>query len=328
MKRAVSVLCALALSASAVFAQGNAEGKASAPKRLTFGTSSSGGNFYLVGGGLSTLINNKLGDKFIVTAEETGGSSANLAGIEQGEMDLGISMTSAIAQGLDGTAKWTGGKKMENVRGLLPLYPSYMTVYTLASSPIKTLKDFKGHIVGLGSKGAAMDAVFREALPRMDAAPASVFNDGHSATATAVGQGQVDAALLFSLPPFAAIAELEASHSLRFIPLTPDEITYLTTNYRFYTPAVMPKGSYKGVTEDVPTVSEWNMLVCSAKLSEDDVYAIVKMFLENNPDLVSVYKGLTYATADTEKYFNLPLHPGVVKYLKEIGVEVPANLIG
>ena len=90
----------------------------------------------------------------------------------------------------------------------------------------------------------------------------------------------------------------------------------------------MPKGSYKGVTEDVPTVSEWNMLVCSAKLSEDDVYAIVKMFLENNPDLVSVYKGLTYATADNEKYFNLPLHPGVVKYLKEIGVEVPANLIG
>ena len=52
------------------------------------------------------------------------------------------------------------------------------------------------------------------------------------------------------------------------------------------------------------------------------------MFLENNPDLVSVYKGLTYATADNEKYFNLPLHPGVVKYLKEIGVEVPANLIG
>ena len=125
--------------------------------------------------------------------------SFSAGGIEQGEMDLGISMTSAIAQGLDGTAKWTGGKKMENVRGLLPLYPSYMTVYTLASSPIKTLKDFKGHIVGLGSKGAAMDAVFREALPRMDAAPASVFNDGHSATATAVGQGQVDAALLFSL---------------------------------------------------------------------------------------------------------------------------------
>ncbi|MDD7201399.1 MAG: TAXI family TRAP transporter solute-binding subunit [Sphaerochaetaceae bacterium] len=328
MKKTLSVLLALTLLVSSVFAQGNTEGNASSPKRLTFGTSSSGGNFYLVGGGLSTLINNKLGDKFIVTAEETGGSTANLAGIEQGEMDLGIAMTSAISQGLDGTAKWSGGKKMENVRGLLPLYPSYMTVYTLASSPIKTLKDFKGHIVGLGSKGAAMDSVFREALPSMDAAPGTVFNDGHSATATAVGQGQVDAALLFSLPPFAAIAELEASHSLRFIPLTQDEINYLTTKYPFYSPAVMPKGSYKGVTEDVPTVSEWNMLVCSAKLSEDDVYAIVKMLLENNSDLVGIYKGLSYATADNEKFFNLPLHPGVVKYLKEIGIEVPANLIG
>lgn len=326
MKKQLCVLVAAFVMAG-VFGQGAGEAGGSAPKQLTFGTGSSGGNFYLVGGGLSTLINNQLGDRYVVTAEETGGSTANLAGIESGEMDFGIAMTSTLASGADGSAKWTNGKPMENVRGMVPLYPSYLTIYTLANSDIHTLKDFQGHIIGLGSKGAAMDEIFRDALPKMGAAPGSVFNDGHGATATAVGQGQIDAALLFSLPPFAAIAELEASHPLRFIALTDAEQKYLLDTYPFYAPAKMPKGSYKGVDEDLTTVSEWNMLVCSAKLSEDDVYTITKMFFEHNEDLLAVYKGLSYVTPENEQFFNIPLHPGVVRYLKEVGVEVPSRLI-
>lgn len=327
MKKTLCLMALCVMLASAAFAQGGSEGSGSSPKRLTFGTGSSGGNFYLVGGGLATLINNKLGSQFNVTAEETGGSTANLAGVEAGDMDFGIAMTSSIAQGADGTAKWANGKPMENVRGMIPLYPSFLTIYALKNNPVNSLQDFTGRIIGLGSKGAAMDSVFRTALPKMGAEPASIFNDGHGATATAVGQGQVDAALLFSLPPFAAIAELEASQALKFIPLTEEEQDYLCEHYPYYSKDTMPKGSYKGVTEDIPTVSEWNMLFCSARLSEEDVYTITKMLFENNEDLLSVYKGLSFATPQNEQFFNIPLHPGVIKYLKEKGISVPARLI-
>lgn len=327
MKKIVTAIVMAAMMAGA-FAQGGSEtgssaGSSSSPRRLTFGTGSAGGNFYVVGGGIANVINNKLGDKYNVTAEETGGSTADLTGVENGEMDFGIAMTSSFASGLDGSAKWTQGKPMQNVRGMIPLYPSYLTIYTLASSDIHTLKDFKGHIVGLGSKGAAMDNMWRQILPALDAEPASIFNDGHGATATAVGQGQVDAALLYSLPPFAAIAQLEASHDVRFIGLTPEEQAYVHEKFPYDTPAVMPKGSYKGVTEDIPTMTEWNMMFCSASLPDDVVYEITKMLFENNQDLVTVYKGLSYATPENTQYFNIPLHPGVIKYLEEIGIEVP-----
>mgnify|MGYP004445188997 FL=1 len=171
-----------------------------------------------------------------------------------------------------------------------------------------------------------MDKIFREALPNMGINPANIFNDGHGATATAVSQGNIEAALLFSLPPFPAIAELEASTPLHFIGLTQEQQNFLVSNYTFYTPAKMPAGAYKGVTEEYDTVTEWNFAVCSAALSTEDVYNMTKSLFANNPMLVQVYGGLVDAIPENEVYFNVKLHDGVIKYLDEIGVAVPAAL--
>lgn len=298
----------------------------SSPERYSLGSGSSGGNFYLVGGGVATLLNNLLPEYFVITSEETGGSTANLTMLQNGDIEFGIAMTSSLTEAWEGKADWTGGP-MDKLRGLAALYPSYMTIYALKDSGITTLDDLNGKIVGLGSKGAAMDSIFREALPAMGVEPGSIFNDGHGATATAVGDGQVDAALLFTLPPFAAITELEATKELSFVGLTEEQQKYLTDTYSFYKADVLPAGSYKGVTEDLNVVSEWNMLVTSSDVSEDYVYLITKTLLENNPKLVEIYKGLTYTTAENELNYNIPLHAGTVKYLQEIGVEVPAELI-
>ncbi|AEV29501.1 TRAP transporter solute receptor, TAXI family [Sphaerochaeta pleomorpha str. Grapes] len=331
MKKAFCVLGILVFVLFLAPCQGQKDGSttgsaSSSPKRYSIGTSSNGGNFYLIGGGIATILNNALPQKYVFTSEETGGSAANLAMIENGDAEIGFAMTSALSAGLDGTAKWTNGKPMTKVRGLVPLYPSYMTMYALASSGIHSISDFTGKIIGLGSKGAAMDGVLREAFGKMGIEPSSIFNDGHGATASAVSQGQVDVAVLFSYPPFAAITELEATKTLRFIGLTVDEQKFLSEAFPFYTASTMPKGSYSGAIADVPTVSEWNMLVCSSDLSDDDAYLIAKTIYEHNPDLLAVHKSLKYCTSDNSLNFNIPLHPGVVKYLKEQGIDVPARL--
>lgn len=296
------------------------------PLYYSLGSGSSGGNFYLVGGGISTVINNALPDYFVFTSEETGGSTANLTMLQNGDIELGISMTSSMAEAWEGSAEWTGGK-MDKIRGVAPLYPSYLTIYTLADSGINTLDDITGHIIGLGSQGAAMDSIFREALPAMGIEPSSIFNDGHAATASALSDGNIDVALLFSYPPFAAITELEATKSLHFIGLTEEETDYLTSNYPFYSADTMPAGSYGGVTEDLPVISEWNMLVGTSEVSQDYGYLIAKALFENNPQLLAVHQSLMYCTPEYAGKFNIPLHAGTVQYLKEIGVEVPEELI-
>ena len=89
----------------------------------------------------------------------------------------------------------------------------------------------------------------------------------------------------------------------------------------------MPAGSYKAVTGDIPTVSEWNMLVTSSDVPEDYVYLMTKTLLESNDALVQVYKGLSYMTAENILNYNCPLPAGTVRSLKEIGIDVPASLI-
>ncbi len=300
--------------------------KPSSPLRYSLGTSSAGGNFYLVGGGAATILNNTLPDYFVITAEETGGSSANLTMIQAGEAELGISMTSSLAEAWEGEAEWTGGK-MDKIRGLVPLYPSYLTMYTLASSDVNNLTDFNGKVIGLGSKGMAMDSVFRAAFDDLGIKPSSIFNDGHGATASAVGDGQLDAALIFYYPPASAISELEATQDVRFIGLTEEEQTFLTEKYPFYSADVLKSGSYKGLNEDINVVSEWNMLVSSSEVPQEYGYIMAKAIFENNPAFIEVHKSLMYATPENYLHFNVPLHAGTVQYLKEIGVEVPAELI-
>lgn len=327
MKKMLAVWMALAvvLSCAAAFAAEDVKAPGS-PMRYSLGSGSSGGNFYLVGGGIATLLNNKCPEFFVFTSEETGGSTANLTLIQNGEAELGVAMTSSIAEAVEGKAEWTGGP-MDKIRGLAALYPSYMTVYSLKNTGVRHLSDLNGKVVGLGSKGAAMDSVLREAFKEMGVQMGAVFNDGHGATASAVSQGQVDIAVLFSLPPFAAITELEATNELSFAGLTEDEQKFLCEKYPFYTPAVMPAGSYKAVSEDLPVVSEWNMLVTSADVPEEYGYLMTKTLMENNAELKEVYKGLVWATAENVLHYNCPLHAGTVRYLKEQGIDVPEKLI-
>ena len=68
------------------------------------------------------------------------------------------------------------------------------------------------------------------------------------------------------------------------------------------------------------------MLVTSSDVPEDYAYLLTKTLLENNDALVAVHESCKYATAENCLNFNIPLHAGTVKYLKEIGIDVPDNL--
>lgn len=297
------------------------------PVKYSFGSGSVGGNFYLIGGGISTAINNLLPEYFMITTETTGGSTANLTMLQNREAELGITMTSSLAEATEGKADWTGGKSMDKLRGMIPLYPSYMTIYALKSSGINSLSDLNGKVVGLGSKGAAMDSSLREVFKELGIEPKSIYNDGHAATASAVGDGTVDAAILFSYPPFASIAELEATKDLTFISMTEEEQEKIMGIYGFWSASEMPAGSYKGTPDPVKTVSEWNMLVTSSDVPEEYGYLLTKTLLENNKELTAVHESCKYATAENSLEFNIPLHAGTVRYLKEAGIQVPDSLL-
>ena len=54
---------------------------------------------------------------------------------------------------------------------------------------------------------------------------------------------------------------------------------------------------------------------------------MTKTLLENNPQLMEIHKSLEYCTAENILNYNVPLHAGTVRYLQEVGIEVPDELI-
>lgn len=332
MKKVVCLLMAFMLCFGIV-GEGFAAEKATdiplprSPKKYSVAGGSIGGNFYLFGGGIASVLNKHLPKYFFFTAETTGGGSANLVMLNNCEAELGIAMTSSMYESQRGVADWTRGKKMTNLRTAVALYPSWLTIYTLKSSGINSLKDLNGKIIGLGSKGMAMDSIFRQFFFDNGITPKQIHNDGHGATATALQNGVIDAALLFSYPPFAAISELESTKALNFVALTEKEQAALMKKYDFYTKGDIPKGSYKAITTPVRSATEWNMLVTSSEVPADYVYLITKTLCENVKEMIQIHGSAKYITIENTLNSNIPLHEGTVRYMREKGIKVPDKLV-
>ena len=63
-------------------------------------------------------------------------------------------------------------------------------------------------------------------------------------------------------------------------------------------------------------------------LDTDLVYSLVKALYENNGYLMKIHPSAAYTTPENAvKYCPIPLHPGTIKYLKEKGIAVPAQLM-
>ncbi|MBC2854959.1 TAXI family TRAP transporter solute-binding subunit [Cetobacterium sp. 2A] len=294
--------------------------------RLAIGTSTPGGNYYLVGGGWSNVITNNSPD-IEVTAEVTGGSTANLTMIQTGKIDIGVTMGSTIIESIEAKEAWTQGKPKDKIRILLPLYPSAFTIYSLEKYPIKDINEIHGKKVGTGNLGAGVDSIAKSIFKELNITPKQIHNDSHNNTVGAVGDEIIDAGISFQYPPYPALLDLESSKNIFYTSLTEDELNKIVTKLPFLSKGTIPKGSYKGASEDINTVIDWNWLVCSADMSEEVVYNLVKTTFENKDTLLTVNKALENIQPENYTYAKSKLHPGVIKYLKEINIVVPNELI-
>jgi TRAP transporter TAXI family solute receptor len=72
---------------------------------------------------------------------------------------------------------------------------------------------------------------------------------------------------------------------------------------------------------DIPTFGLANGLVISADVAEERVYEMTKAVMENLDALAGVHPAFGEMSVDTVlDGFGSPLHPGALRYYREIGV--------
>ena len=108
---------------------------------LVLGTGSSGGTYYPLGGEMAIVFNNHI-DSVNVTNQETGASLENLAGIRDGNIDLGMTVHVPALDAINGEGQFKDNQ-VKNAAFIGHIYPEAAQIVTRESTGIKSLDDLK-----------------------------------------------------------------------------------------------------------------------------------------------------------------------------------------
>ena len=299
-------------------------------------TASTGGTYHPVGTAISTLSKVKLlpKQKFSLTAVNSAGSGANVQALSAGTADF------AILQGLFGSYAVTGtgpvSEPQENLRSVTMLWQNVeqfvMAADKATTGTVEDLMSVKGMSVGMGRQNSGTIGSNKVLLSGLGLTleDFTLVDAGYGPTVDALANGQAVAAGIPSGPPTGAITKLMASNEGKFtiLDVTADQAGAMDGGRNLWVPYTIAAGTYPGQAKDVNTIAQPNFLAVNASVDEEHVYLLTKTMYENLPFLQAIHPA-TKAMAVEKAMAGLPapLHPGAARYYKEVGLDIPANLI-
>jgi len=303
-------------------------------------TAGTGGSFYPVGVGVATIVKLKLGtkkeNKINLSAITSQGSFDNVNIISKEKADFAIAQSLMTDWGWKGTGKFDGApkKNLRTVTALMFNTKQFITRNELApSGKMEDILGLKGKNVVLGSRnsgGLLSFTLFLETIGVKD--PETFYKQsyiGFRQRAEGLINGNLDGINLTSGIPnsSATLAMASLKGKVKMLSFSP-EMRKKVTDGTVWGPFTIPANTYPGQPEPIETVAQPNLLIAGQHVPDDVVYEVLKTMYENLPFLQSVHGSLKAMKIETAlNGVTVPLHPGAVRYYKEVGVSIPKHLL-
>lgn len=283
------------------------------------GTGGTTGTYYAFAGASTQLLTT---DAYGFEVVSTGGSQANIEGIDDGDYHMATVQNDVMNYAYNGTNGFAA--PINSFSAIACIYPEVCQLIATEASGIKTVADLKGKNVAIGDAGSG---VFYNATQILAAAGLDYEADINATfasfgdSATALKDGAIDAAFITAGTPTTAITELATSTNVVVVDLGEDVINALMNDYSFYTKYEVTSADYGFVTETVNTVAIMATYVVTNEMSEDQAYEITKNLWEN-ADIATCHAKAAQMDINTtvDGIGNVPLHPGAAKYYAEKGI--------
>lgn len=261
-------------------------------------------------------------DNYKFDVVSTGGSQANIEGIDDGDYQMATVQNDVMNYAYAGTNGFD--TPIRNFQAIACVYPEVCQIIATEASGIKTVADLKGKTVAIGDTGSG---VFYNATQILAAAGLDYEKDikatyaSFGDSATQIKDGSIDACFLTAGTPTNAITELATTTNVVAVDLGEDVIANLMKDYPFYSKYEMTSDDYEFITEPVNTVAIMATFVVTDEMSDEQAYEITKTLWENE-DIMSAHAkckemDINNAVAPVG---NIPVHPGAEKYYKEAGI--------
>ncbi|UQG62654.1 TAXI family TRAP transporter solute-binding subunit (plasmid) [Marinobacter sp. M3C] len=314
--------------AASVLAAGMLPLYASAQPQLAMGGTHSGSAFYSYQVTvLSDWIKNI--DGLDISIQELGGATASTQALLRDEVDMGISVTSADHNAINGEGDFR--QPTNNLRTLYFFAPLPLNWVVSADSDIKSVADLAGQDLNPGGRGTATEGETQTVLEILGIEP-NYFRAGGSDALDAYQNRNLDAFVKSGLHPEGYIQQAHSSRPVRVLSMTQDQAQQVANARPYFSVGKVDVGGHYGEqANSLVTVQTAIGINTTPDLSEETAYNIVKRaFSEAGIQAAAV--GYAPAAQIDPVQLTLdasvaPLHAGVVRYLKEQGHEVPERLI-
>ncbi|KAA8602776.1 MULTISPECIES: TAXI family TRAP transporter solute-binding subunit [Vibrio] len=301
-------------------------------------TASTGGTYYPVGVALATLSKVKLAPKqhFSLAAISSAGSGENVKLLNENEAQF------AILQGLYGAWAWQGlgpyekSGRQTQLRSVSMLWQNvehFIVRSDLAKTgTVSDLENLNGKKFSIGKKNSGTENSGRQIMQGLSVDPEQfkLAFMGYGGSASALQNGTIDGMNTPAGVPVGAVTQAFAAlgEDIQILSFTDAQIKQANGDYNIWTKYEIPANTYPGVDKPITTIAQPNFLAVREDISEEDVYQLTKAIYENLPFLQGIHKA-TKAMALEKGIAGLPvpLHPGAARYYKEVGIEIPSELI-
>jgi TRAP transporter TAXI family solute receptor len=210
---------------------------------------------------------------------------------------------------------------------LIAMYSSPGMFVVRADSPYKTIRDLVGKPVAFGARGSGLPVMSRFALDglglKQDEDFQSVYLDHAGDGPAMVLDGRVAALWGAGIgwPGFTTLAGNPGG--ARFIAPDADEMTRIRARHAFLKPMTIPAGSYPNQNAPIDSLGSWSFVLARADLDDDVAYRLARTLHGAESALCKKLAQACETTA-ANTVAAAPdvalIHPGVMKYFREIGV--------
>jgi TRAP transporter TAXI family solute receptor len=301
---------------------------ANAKDNLFFASTHSASGHYVYAAAVTDAIN-ELVDDVNVTLMETGGSKDSLELLRVGKANLGLISYLAAADLRAGRGFYKKDQARPEIRGIYIYAPLPNVIVVRADSGVEKIKDLDGKPFNPGGLGTTTEAVNFKFFKDIGVSP-KFYRAGMKDAADALKDGRIVGFVktVASInKPDSLIQTIMATTKLRIVGFEEKHRKYLEPDLAVF--FIIPAGVYPEQTEDVLMYGNiFGVGTRSDGLSRKNAYQIAKVIFEQTERQKAAYPVLPDNLVElTIQHSTIPLHAGVIDYLKEKGVAVPQELI-
>jgi TRAP transporter TAXI family solute receptor len=287
--------------------------------KVVLGTATPGGGFPLYGGVVAEVVNTA-DASLSIEPTNTKGSTENVPLLEAGKLDIALVQGEVASEALLGM-----GRPPANLKIIAAMYSTPGMFVVRADGPYRIIGDLKGRPVAFGARGSGLVILARYVLDGLGLDPDKDFQaiyldragDGPAMVldhrAAALWGGGI------GWPGFTTVAKSGA----RFIAPSAEESARIRAKHGFLKSITIAPGSYPGIDAPLTSVGSFSFILARPTLDDDVAYRLARALHRGEAALVQKLdqaRETTAANTAAAAPRQDLIHPGVLRYLREIEV--------